>query len=567
MFLIDILIFIVVLGLMVFFHELGHFLAAKACGVYVDRFSLGMPPRAFGIRLGDTDYCIGALPLGGYVKMAGQEDSPLTDEERDQTYGHVPPDRWFNKKPVWQRFIVIASGPIMNMVLAVLLYGIVAAVGAEVPESDVDNRIGQIVPGSPAATAPMYVMAADGSTPDLNRAPDTFGWQTGDRILSIDGRKIRNIMDVGIDAVLGAGSVMNVLIERTAADGTTTKYVSPVEPTKLLQDRRMRFGVAPFETALVRGLQDDSPAKAEGIQPGDVIARADGKTVDSATFVEIVEKIPQGGAVTLDIQRDSKTIPMTIKPHTVGRLVGLDVWSSSGLNDSLDQNAEPVTTQARPEFEKETGIKPKDIIEALNGKPVTVAMLKEYEQAHPGETVEVKVKRPAILFGLLRPEQRLTLKLPISSVRAIGVQLGTKMVYHRVPAAQVVPEAVNLTYQALERTVRTLVMLITGGVSPKELGGPVLIYQVTTEAARAGYSWLLNITAFISVNLCVFNLLPLPVLDGSLLVYIVLEGIRRRPIDVRILERIQQAGVVMIICLLLYVTFNDISRWVTNLVP
>jgi regulator of sigma E protease len=233
----------------------------------------------------------------------------------------------------------------------------------------------------------------------------------------------------------------------------------------------------------------------------------------------------------------------------------------------LDKSAQPVVTQVSPEFEQETGLKPKDIIQVLDGKPATVKLLNDFEQAHPGETVEVQVDRPAILYGLLRAEQHLTLMLPVSSVRAIGVQLGTKMVFHRVPPRQVVPEALGLTYQALERTMRTITLLVTGNLSPKELGGPVLIYQVTTQAARAGYSWLLNITAFISVNLCVFNLLPLPVLDGSLLVYIVLEGIRRKPIDIRALERIQQVGVVLIVCLLLYVTFNDISRVLTNLVP
>jgi regulator of sigma E protease len=567
MFLFDILVFIIVLGLMVFFHEFGHFLAAKACGIYVDRFSLGMPPRAFGIRIGETDYCVGALPLGGYVKMAGQEDAPMTDEERDQTYGHVPADRWFNKKPVWQRFIVIVSGPLMNMVLAVLLYGIVAAVGAEVRESDVDSRIGQIVPGSPAATAPLYVMPADGSEPDLNRTPGAFGWQTGDRVLTINGSKVRNIMDVGIDAVLGAGSVLNVRIERTGADGTKTEYLSPIEPTPLMKDKRMRFGVAPFETALVAGVRDGSPAKNSGITPGDIIVRADGKAVDSATFVDMVEKVPQGEKVSLEIQRDSQTIPMTIQPETIGRFLGLDVWSSWSMAHDLDKNAQPVVTQVSPEFEQETGLKPKDIIQVLDGKPATAKLLSDFEETHPGEAVEVQVDRPAILFGLLRSEEHLTLKLPVSSVRAIGVQLGTKMVFHRVPPPQVVPEAFSLTYQALERTMRTITLLVTGNLSPKELGGPVLIYQVTTQAARAGYSWLLNITAFISVNLCVFNLLPLPVLDGSLLVYIVLEGIRRKPIDIRALERIQQAGVVLIIGLLLYVTFNDISRVLTNLVP
>ena len=84
-----------------------------------------MPPRIFGIKIGETDYCIGALPLGGFVKMAGQEDSPMNDEEREKEYGHVPPERWFNKKPVWQRYIIIIAGPFMNLVLAVFLYGVV----------------------------------------------------------------------------------------------------------------------------------------------------------------------------------------------------------------------------------------------------------------------------------------------------------------------------------------------------------------------------------------------------------------------------------------------------------
>jgi regulator of sigma E protease len=90
---------------------------------------------------------------------------------------------------------------------------------------------------------------------------------------------------------------------------------------------------------------------------------------------------------------------------------------------------------------------------------------------------------------------------------------------------------------------------------------------VTTEAAREGYGWLLNITAFISVNLCVFNLLPLPVLDGSLLVYLTIEGVRRKPLNMKVLERIQQVGVLLIVGLLLYVTFNDVSRIITNLAP
>ena len=100
---------------------------------------------------------------------------------------------------------------------------------------------------------------------------------------------------------------------------------------------------------------------------------------------------------------------------------------------------------------------------------------------------------------------------------------------------------------AFSRTVQTVVMLVTGNVSARDLGGPVMIYQVTTRAARMGYSWLLTITAFISVNLCVFNLLPLPVLDGGLLAVLGIEGIRGKPANPRLLERVQQVGLALII--------------------
>ncbi|MCX5759660.1 MAG: site-2 protease family protein [Candidatus Hydrogenedentes bacterium] len=527
MVLFDILIFIIVLGLLVFFHELGHFLAAKACNVYVDRFSLGMPPRVAGFRFGETDYCIGALPLGGYVKMAGQEDTPLSEEERDQTYGHVPENRWFNNRPVWQRVIVIAAGPFMNLVLAVLLYGIVAAVGAYVPLSDTEARVGQILAGSPAETAPMFRMPADGAAPNLNGQPDAVGWQTSDRILSIDGKRVRTIEDVGIDAILGAGDLMSVIIERTEPDGATTRYLSPVKPAPLGPEKHLRFGVGGFETALIGGVNEGSPAMAANLRKGDVVLRANGKPVDAATFVKTVEQTPDGQPVMLDVERDGKRLQVSTAPNTIGRFLGMELSSSYSGRGALDKQAKPVIVLVSDEFAAKAAVKPRDIIERVDGQPATIALLDEIERARPGQTVNVEIRRPAILFGLVRKEATLTCALPIASVRAIGVQMDIKMVYHRVAASQVVPEAFKLTGQAAGRVVRTLQMLVTGAISPKELGGPVMIYQVTTMAARLGYSWLLNITAFISVNLCIFNLLPLPVLDGSLLVYLLIEGVRR----------------------------------------
>lgn len=183
----SILIFLLVLSFLVFFHEMGHFLAAKACNIYVDRFSVGMPPRVIGFKWGETDYCIGALPIGGFVKMAGQEDAPLTEEEREREYGSIPPDRWFNNKPVWQRMIVLLAGPVANLLLAVVLYGVLVGVGEQVPESVLSPRIGKVEKDYPAATAKLYKMASATDTPDMTGDPDAVGLATG-RLDCVDER-------------------------------------------------------------------------------------------------------------------------------------------------------------------------------------------------------------------------------------------------------------------------------------------------------------------------------------------------------------------------------------------
>ena len=557
----NIVIFLFVLGLMIFFHEMGHFIAAKACNVYCERFSLGMPPRLVGVRLGETDYCLGALPFGGYVKMAGQEDVPMTDEEREETYTEVPPERWFNKRPLWQRMIIIAAGPLMNVVLAVILYGIVAGLGAEVPETDVDSRIGEVLPGSPAASAPMYLGT------DTSGEPDATGWQTGDRIVSVDGHAVGNIMDVAMEAVLGANTVLDVVIERTNRDGVVETYLSPVAPKASSESEHARFGVAPFDTALIDYVMAGSPAAELGLKKGDIIERANGKIVDGGTFVQLIEDTPQSDEVSITVRRGDERFTDSVYPRTVGRLLCLLI--SPHLDMATHETDDEIPVVARVLAEQEYGneFKRGDIIEKADGEPITRGKLSELARMHPGETVQFQIRRMPILWGLLRSEQVGVVNAKIEPVSAIGIQLGVKRVFHRVPAGQVVPEAFRQTRDAVRRTLETVAALVMGKLSPKSIGGPVLIYQVTTAAAHAGYTWLLKITAFVSVNLCIFNLLPLPILDGGLLLCFAIEGVRRKPLEAIVLERFQQVGLVLIIGLMLFVTFNDISRVVANLVP
>ncbi|MDX9974206.1 MAG: RIP metalloprotease RseP, partial [FCB group bacterium] len=374
MIILNIVVFLLVLGLLVFVHELGHFLAAKACGIYCDRFSLGMPPRVWGFRWGETDYCIGALPIGGYVKMAGQEDAPLTDDERQKEYGHVPPERFYNSKPVWQRAIVIAAGPFMNLVLAFVLYGVVAMVGAEVPESKVDNRVGAVLPESPAALAPLYALE-EGERPeeaDLGGAPDATGWQTGDRVLTLDGREISSIVqDVRIDAVLGGGRQHLVEIARTLPDGKTVRYASPVAPKIFGGEEHARFGAAAYTTPLIGQILEGSPAQRAGLQAGDVIVQANGRTVDSISLTEMVEKMTADEPLQLEVLRGESRVPITLVPDVVGRISG--VAFDPPLQLKKDTGKQPEVAGVTQEVEDQTGLKARDIVLKINGQPATVA--------------------------------------------------------------------------------------------------------------------------------------------------------------------------------------------------
>ncbi len=574
MVLIDVAIFILVLSLLIVFHEAGHFVAAKACGIYVDRFSIGMPPRLFGFRVGETDYCISALPIGGYVKMAGQEDAPMTEEEREKEYGDIPPERWFSNKPFWQRAVVLTGGPFMNLVLAVLLYGFLAGWGSEVPEWKVEARIGEVDEGSPAASAPLYAYEEGKPFDAYTGTPEKTGWQRGDLVISLDGREIASVTDLAIGAILnGEGALHHAVVERSGPGGATSRYVSPIAPAILEDDEhgRPRFGVGMFETALVGAVREEMPAGAAGLEPGDVIHRANGELVDMSSLVALIEDYPQGKQIDLEVQRDEEVLAFSMVPGEEGRLVGLDCGAPRNSRKG-DDDAAVVIWGVEDDFLAKAGmeegaIQKKDIITEVNGQKVTIGTLNDIVKGQAGETVQVKIHRPTILFGLIQQQQELELDVPVARVRVIGIAFAPRKILHRLPAAQVVPEAFRQSYLALERTLMTIKALAVRDVSPKDIGGPVMIYNVTTQAAKVGWSWLVEITAFISINLCVFNLLPLPVLDGGVLLIHGCEAIRGKPLSIRFQENYARVGLLFIVALMLFVTWNDIGRLIDGLRP
>ncbi|MFZ0391153.1 MAG: RIP metalloprotease RseP [Calditrichia bacterium] len=273
---------IFVLSILVFFHELGHFMFAKLFGVRVDRFSIGFPPRLIGFKLGETDYCISAIPFGGYVKMAG-----VVDESMDSESLTGAPDEFASKK-WWQKVLILIGGVTMNMILAwVIISGILHFEGEPMLPS---TTVGQVVEGGISEEA---------------------GLQTGDQIISVNGEQVTNWNDISQAYIANLGSKITFTVKRS---GRETEVV--FDKNVLQQKNSDMLDIFPLIPARVGEIQPDSPADHAGLQRGDRIVRIKGQPVNN--WNEMTDLIQENAEKSLQIEilRESKTISKTLTPES-----------------------------------------------------------------------------------------------------------------------------------------------------------------------------------------------------------------------------------------------------------
>ena len=237
----NIFYFVITIGILVFVHELGHFLAAKFFGMRVDRFSIGFPPRAFGRIIGETDYCVSWIPIGGYVKIAG-----MIDESFDTDFANQEPQPWeFRSKPIWQRMIVISAGVIMNILLAIAIFwGIIytqGKIGRPVTE------IGHVATESPAAKA---------------------GLKTGDKILAINGHGVNRWEE--IESIIYAETLgQDLTIDLNRGPDSITLFMRRSDLPDIVDER---FGILPAGVVpVVSGVESGKPAEQIGLKTGDTV--------------------------------------------------------------------------------------------------------------------------------------------------------------------------------------------------------------------------------------------------------------------------------------------------------
>ncbi len=282
--------FIITLGILVFIHELGHFLAAKLFGMRVDTFSLGFPPRAFGRKIGETDYCVSWIPIGGYVKIAG-----MVDESFDTDYLDHEPQPWeFRSKPIWQRMVVISAGVIMNVLLAVAIFwGINYTQGKTVWDT---TEVGYVVEGTPAAIA---------------------GLQSGDEILKINSEPMTTWDDIRNHVYIeNIGDDLHFVVRR---NGREVELTVPQESMRGMHDAS--FGITPKYTEIVIETVDPAkPGGKLGLKHGDVIVSLDGKPIGSDRGVINIVKNHASKPLAIEWRRGDSLMSGTVTPSVRGRI-------------------------------------------------------------------------------------------------------------------------------------------------------------------------------------------------------------------------------------------------------
>lgn len=441
--------FVVVIGLLILIHEAGHFVIARLTGVGVERFSIGFGPVLLRWRGRDTEYCLSAIPMGGYVKMMGEE-SPLEGggaAEYDAA-------KAFALKPLWARFLIVFAGPGMNFVLAAaILVVLLMAVGSPVSPP----VLGHVVVDGPAAQA---------------------GLRTGDRVVAVDGKPVSNWEEDLAPAISGAdGRPLTLSVRR--GEATLTAVVAPHRKTvrDLLGDERevWNIGAGPMAIPQVTTVTPGSPAERGGFKAGDTVLAVAGKRVYTPT--ELTEEIQK---------RPGQTFAVTV-----------------------ERDGRPVT--------------------------LTVTASRERERDLAGKEVEVgKV--------------------------GIGIESKTTEMYVRSGPLQAIGQGVAWTWNMTSVTAIGLWKLVSRQISWSNIGGPV---QIATEAgrqARHGPAALAIFTAFISVNLGVLNILPIPMLDGGHLFFFAIEAVLGRPLSLRKREVAQQLGFGLLMLIMVYALYNDLMR-------
>jgi regulator of sigma E protease len=422
---------LVLIGVMILIHELGHYWAARFFDVRVETFSFGFGPRLFGFRKGETDFRFSAILYGGYVKMAGEQPGEESNDPRSLL-----------AKPRWQRLIIAFAGPFMNIVLAIaILTGLFMIRYPKLPVVH-SPVIGYVAPGSPAQKA---------------------GLKEGDRIVQIDDVTNPTWEDVAFKEMANVNQPLHVAVDRQGSRELFT--VTPEMDPKLDVGS---VGWAEQITVEVASVYPDMEAAKVGLKRGDILVSVNGQPIRSLSKLAEVINSADGQPVQLVYRRDDQTRTVTVKP-TKNNIDGQEHWM-------------------------------------------------------------------------------------------IGVTIQPRMVITQLSLPAALRESVEQNFKSATVIYKFLQGIVERRMSARPLAGPIRIAQLSGEAAREGPTAFFGLMAMVSLNLAIFNLLPIPILDGGVILLLLVEMILRRDLSLQVKEAVIKVGFVFLMAIVMFAIYNDLSK-------
>ena len=555
----DFVYFIILVSVLVFVHELGHFAMAKAFNVKVLTFSLGFGPRILRFRGKETEYRVCLLPFGGFVKMLEKSKGSDAIAPEDEK-------RTFEAQAAWKRILIVLAGPAMNVLFPIALYTAVYFEDTEL----LPPMVGNVAPQSPA---------------DGKLLP-------GDRIVSIDGTDVASFPDVQRIVKKSAGTALRFTVERDKK--MVDVAVTPKDATEIrdldIEEHSGRVGIQPnFPAAVIGVARPDSPAYRAGLRTFDRITAVNGRKIER--FVDLAEVLSQnrGDAVVLAYLRPVDA------PNALGGLADIALFEpqvatltplarATDAKAELDAKAREVDLYARtgiessdlyvafvppPSSEWQAGLRAGDRVTALDGEPIRrwtafeaellsgKSRARRLEWTRDGEpmagTFSLSSERWDDEFG--QKYQRYLFHTTHWSPNAPD-----KMVHNDRRIRYALSHGMTETWKAIQFVGYGLLRLFQGRVSLSSVSGPITLYDVAGRAGAEGPSTFAWAMALVSVNLGLINLMPIPVLDGGQLTFIFVEAVRRRPLTRKSREMASLVGMSMLVLLMAIAFKNDVER-------